>query len=171
MGKHRISKANQKIYFAGFYLEAIENVEKDEQLLNRKAMLAAHRESCLYHLVCAYEGLIWEVANTYDIQFASGQSLERVLADAHAGGKSSAELEQLFALETAQDSWLNRMLSVWRRQQDVDPATTSVPKSPVNLNAIEVRVSMEEDELLQLPDWHDKLRGLIEEIRQRLGEW
>ncbi len=171
MAKHKISKANQKIYFAGFYLEAIENVEKDDQLLNRKAVLAAHRESCLYHLMSAYYGLIWEVANTYDIPYLQGESLAMALTTAQQSNKSSPELEQLFDLESAMGSWLNRMLAVWQRQQDLDPASTSVAKAAVNLNAIEVRVSMEEDELLQLPDWHDKLRSLIEEIRQRLSEW
>ena len=63
------------------------------------------------------------------------------------------------------------MVNAWQRVQDVDPATTTVAKAPVNLNAIEVRVVADEDELLQLSDWHDNLRNLIEEVRQTLGEW
>lgn len=171
MAKHKIGKANQKIYFAGFYIEALEKVEKDEQLVNRKALIAAHRESCLFHLVGAYEGLIWEVTSTYDVTFFPGQRLDAVLAAAQQTGKSVPELDQMFELESVPGSWLNRMMILWRRLQDPDPAATTVAKAPVNLNAIEVRVSMEEDELLQLPDWHDKLRSLIDEIRQRLGEW
>lgn len=171
MAKHRISKANQKVYFAGFYLEAIERTEKDDRLVNRKAVLAAHRESCLFHLVGALEGLIWEVAHTYDIPWQSGQPLQPLLAAQHDAGKSVPELEQLFELLSQSGSWLQRMMAAWHRIQDLDPASTTVAKAPVNLNAIEVRVSMEEDDLLQLPDWHDKLRALIDEIRQRLAEW
>ncbi len=171
MAKHKISKANQKVYFAGFYLEAIEMTEKDERLVNRKAVVAAHRESCLFHLVGAYEGLVWEVAHTYDIPYQPGQLLEPILAAQHAAGKSVPELEQLSDLVSHPGSWLQRMMVAWHRIQDLDPASTTVAKAPVNLNAIEVRVSMEEDDLLQLPDWHDKLRSLIEEIRARLGEW
>ena len=171
MAKYKIGKTNQKVYFAGFYLEALEKTEKDEQIVNRKALLAAHRESCLYHLVGAYEGLIWEVANTYDVPFAAGMALASVLEDLQRKDKAVPELEQLFELECLEGSWLNRMMHTWRRIQDLDPAATSVAKAPVNLNAIEVRISMEEDELLQLPDWHDKLRLLIDEIRQTLAEW
>ena len=63
------------------------------------------------------------------------------------------------------------MLVSWNRIQSVDPATTSVAKTAVNLNAIEVRVSSDDDDLAQLPDWHENLRKLIDEIRQTLLEW
>lgn len=171
MAKHKIGKANQKVYFAGFYLEAIEMTEKDERLVNRKALLAAHRESCLYHLMGAYEGLIWEAARTYDIPYQPGEPLQPILSVQHEAGKSVPELEQMFDLQMQSGSWLQRMTTAWQRIQDPDPASTTVAKAPVNLNAIEVRVSMEEDDLLQLPDWHDKLRSLIDEIRSRLAEW
>lgn len=171
MAKHTIGKANQKVYFAGFYIEAIEKTEKDDRLVNRRAVLAAHRESCLYHLMGAYEGLIWEIAKTYNIPYQPGQPLEPILAEQHRAGKSVPELEQLCDMQTRPGDWLQRMTAAWQRIQDPDPAATTVAKAPVNLNAIEVRVSMEEDDLLQLPDWHDKLRGLIDEIRNRLAEW
>ena len=171
MAKHKTGKANQKCYFAGFYLEAIENAEKDESLMNRKAVLAAHRESCIFHLMGAYESLIWEVAGTYDEPFHAGQSLSRLLEDCQARGKSIPELEQLLTLELRAGSWLNRMLTSWNRIQSVDPATTSVTKTAVNLNAIEVRVSSDDDDLAQLPDWHENLLNLIDDIRQTLLEW
>ncbi|MCG8535506.1 MAG: hypothetical protein MI808_10460, partial [Pseudomonadales bacterium] len=66
MAKHQLSNANQKRYFARFYLEAIEKLDKDETVINRKALLAAHQQSCLFHLVGAYQCFLWEVANTYD---------------------------------------------------------------------------------------------------------
>lgn len=171
MARHRLSKANQKRYFAAFYLEAIEKADKDERLVNRKAVLAAHRESCLFHLMGTYEALIWEVAQTYTVPFRAGMPLQQLLDDAHAAGKSIPELEQVLQLQQQSGSWLNRMVNAWQRVQDVDPATTTVAKAPVNLNAIEVRVVADEDELLQLSDWHDNLRNLIEEVRQTLGEW
>lgn len=171
MARHKIGKANQKVYFAGFYLEALDSIEHDERLVNRKALQAAHRESCLFHLVGAYHGLLWEIAKTYDLEYAAGDELRPLLAAQNDAGRSVPELEQLFDLQNRSGSWLNQMMSAWQRIQDADPATTSVAKAPVNLNAIEVRVSMEEDDLLQLPDWHGKLRLLIDEIRERLGEW
>lgn len=171
MAKHKLGKANQKMYFAGFYLEAIEMTEKDAQLVNRRALLAAHRESCLFHLMGAFEGLVWEIVTSHDIAYLPGQPLESILAAQQQAGSWVPELEQIFNLQSRTGSWLQRMTSAWQRIEDPDPATTTVAKAPVNLNAIEVRVSMEEDDLLQLPDWHDKLRELIDEIRERLGEW
>lgn len=171
MAKYKPGKANQKRYFAAFYLEAIENADKDEHLLNRKALLAAHRESCLFHLMGAYEALIWEVAQSYGVTFRAGMPLQQLLTGAQEEGKSIPELDRLLQLQSQSGGWLNRMLKAWQRVQDVDPAATTVAKAPVNLNAIEVRVVAEEDDLLQLSDWHDNLRELIEETRQTMGEW
>ncbi|NPU95134.1 MAG: hypothetical protein HPY82_24800 [Gammaproteobacteria bacterium] len=171
MAKYKPGKANQKRYFAAFYLEAIENADKDERLLNRKALLAAHRESCLFHLMGAYEALIWEVAQSYGVTFRAGMPLQQLLTGAQEEGKSIPELDRLLQLQSQSGGWLNRMLKAWQRVQDVDPAATTVAKAPVNLNAIEVRVVAEEDDLLQLSDWHDNLRELIEETRQTMGEW
>lgn len=171
MAKYKPGKANQKRYFAAFYLEAIENADKDERLLNRKALLAAHRESCLFHLMGAYEALIWEVAQSYGVTFRAGIPLQQLLTGAQEEGKSIPELDRLLQLQSQSGGWLNRMLKAWQRVQDVDPAATTVAKAPVNLNAIEVRVVAEEDDLLQLSDWHDNLRELIEETRQTMGEW
>ena len=171
MAKYKPGKANQKRYFAAFYLEAIENADKDERLLNRKALLAAHRESCLFHLMGAYEALIWEVAQSYGVTFRAGMPLQQLLTGAQEEGKSIPELDRLLQLQSQSGGWLNRMLKAWQRVQDVDPAATTVAKVPVNLNAIEVRVVAEEDDLLQLSDWHDNLRELIEETRQTMGEW
>lgn len=171
MAKYKPGKANQKRYFAAFYLEAIENADKDERLLNRKALLAAHRESCLFHLMGAYEALIWEVAQSYGVTFRAGMPLQQLLTGAQEEGKSIPELDRLLQLQSQSGGWLHRMLKAWQRVQDVDPAATTVAKAPVNLNAIEVRVVAEEDDLLQLSDWHDNLRELIEETRQTMGEW
>lgn len=171
MAKYKPGKANQKRYFAAFYLEAIENADKDERLLNRKALLAAHRESCLFHLMGAYEALIWEVAQSYGVTFRAGMPLQQLLNGAQEEGKSIPELDRLLQLQSQPGGWLYRMLKAWQRVQDVDPAATTVAKAPVNLNAIEVRVVAEEDDLLQLSDWHDNLRELIEETRQTMGEW
>lgn len=171
MAKYKPGKANQKRYFAAFYLEAIENADKDERLLNRKALLAAHRESCLFHLMGAYEALIWEVAQSYGVTFRAGMPLQQLLTGAQEEGKSIPELDRLLQLQSQSGGWLNGMLKAWQRVRDVDPAATTVAKAPVNLNAIEVRVVAEEDDLLQLSDWHDNLRELIEETRQTMGEW
>ena len=171
MSKHVLSNANQKCYFARFYLEAIENTSKDATVLNRKALLAAHQESCLFHLVSGYYSFVWEVANTYDEEFSAGMSVSQLLESAADKDKSLPELERLLGLEKSSGSWLNRMLSLWHKVTTLDPAAASAAKESANLNAIEVRVITEFDEFTQLDDWYDNLTGLIEEIRSLLVEW
>ncbi|MEE2731618.1 MAG: DUF6586 family protein [Pseudomonadota bacterium] len=171
MAKHKLGLSNQKRYFARFYLEAIENTQQDESVINRKALLVAHQQSCLFHLLGAYRAFIWEVANTYDEVYDGHQSLDAFLTRVRAGDKSIPELEQVYALEATTDSWLNRMLALWMRVNEVNPDAISKPKEAVNLNAIEVRVFDAVDEFAQLHDWYDNLSSVIEEIRQLLGEW
>ena len=171
MAKHKLSHSNQKRYFARFYLEAIEKAKEDESVINRKALLAAHQQSCLFHLMAAYQAFIWEVAQTYDENYAANQSLNDLLLQARANGKSIPELERIHGLELAEGSWLNQMLAVWQQINEVNPDATSKSKESVNLNAIEVRVISDVDEFAQLHDWYDNLSVLIEEIRQLLGEW
>ncbi len=171
MSKHKLSNANQKRYFARFYLEAIENAEKDESVLNRKALVAAHQESCLFHLVSAYRCFVWEVAHTYNESFNQSMQLKDLIEQSRAQGKSLGELERLYDLENSDNSWLQRMLSLWQRINELDPDQSSQKKEAANLNAIEVRTFMEIDEFTQLSDWYDKLSLLIEEIRELLVEW
>jgi len=171
MAKHKLSQSNQKRYFARFYLEAIENTKNDETILNRKALVMAHQHSCLFHLVGAYRAFIWEVANTYDEAFASSQTLQSFLQQARDHGKTVTELERVYELESSSGSWLNNMMSMWEHINNVNPEVSTQPKEAVNLNAIEVRVVSDMDELAQLHDWYDNLSQLIEEIRQMLSEW
>lgn len=171
MAKHQLSQSNQKRYFARFYLEAIENTKNDETILNRKALLMAHQQSCLFHLVGAYRAFIWEVANTYDEAYENSQSLHGLLQLAREHGKTVTELERVYALESSAGSWLNNMMSMWQHIDNVNPEVATQAKEAVNLNAIEVRVVSDIDELAQLHDWYDNLSQLIEEIRQMLSEW
>ena len=99
MAKHTLGNANQKRYFAGFYLDAIKEIENDASVFNKKALIRAHQESCLFHLVTAYRSFIWEIANTYDEAYTSGRDLQQLLESAKENGKAIAELERLADLE------------------------------------------------------------------------
>lgn len=171
MAKHTLGNANQKRYFAQFYLDAIGQVQNDASVFNKKALIRAHQESCLFHLVSAYRSFIWEIANTYDEAFDADTDLGQLLESSRENGKTIVELERLYQLENGNNSWLFSMLECWKRITDVNPQTTSRQKSVTNLNAIEVRVFSEEDEFSQLHDWYNNLCNLIDEMRMMLGEW
>lgn len=171
MAKHKLGNANRKRYFARFYLDAISQLNSESGVLNSKALIRAHQESCLFHLVMAYRSFIWEVANTYDEPYDGSGNLRMLLEQTRSNGKTLPELERLEQLETHSGSWLHSMLACWQRISDVNPEATTTAKAAVNLNAIEVRVFSEEDEFSQLHDWYDNLCNTIDEIRDLLGEW
>ncbi|PIE42640.1 MAG: hypothetical protein CSA49_00115, partial [Gammaproteobacteria bacterium] len=64
MAKHQPGKANQKLYFVSILLEAIKVADGNEALLNKKAIIQANMEACLFHLVNAYRSFIWEICHT-----------------------------------------------------------------------------------------------------------
>lgn len=171
MAKHKLGKTSQKLYFARFFLEAIEKAKKDEHLLNQKALLVAHQEACLFQLVSAYRGLVWEVANTYDEVFDIKMEVCDLAHVMETRGKSAGELDRLLFLEQTSNTWLNQMMGKWSVMVNLNPDATSPLKQQTNLNAIEVRVFSSEDELMQLSDWYENLSILIEEIRGLLVEW
>ena len=139
-------------------------------LLNRAALLAAHRESCVFHLTGAYRCLIWEVAHTYDEPYAGQTALTDFLRQAAEREKSLPELERISALEQSTGSWLQQLLAAWQRinQLEAGARPTVTGAAPA---AIDVRSMNEADGFSQLHDWYDNLSNLIEEIRQLLGEW
>ncbi len=171
MAKHKLGKVNQKLYFAGMYLELIEVAKNDDSLLNKKALTVAHQQSCLFHLVHAYQGFLWELANVYDIPCASPVTLAQVIENANKLEKPLGDLNRLSQLENEPNSWLSLMLQQWVLVTSADPESASTSRQPANLNAIEVRVWDEPDRLSQLSDWYGNLKVLVENMRELLVEW
>lgn len=171
MAKHQLSKANQKLYFVSILLDAIKQAEADEKLMNKKAIVQANMEACLFHLVSAYRGFVWEICNTYDVKVDASMSVSDIQQAAAEEGKQIQELNHFMSLESAQDSWLSELLRAYEKTESLDPALTSKVESPASLNAIEVRKVEESETPEKIFQWHNILKSEIESFRPTLSEW
>lgn len=171
MAKHKQGKANQQLYFAKLHLQAIESAERDDNLLNKKAVLTANREAAIFQLVSAYRSFLWEVAQTYDIAFLETDQLQDVSRKAKSAGLEVSELNRFDSLESDKKSWLSELLSAWDKIKSFDPKVNAVVVQPANLNSIEIIRENESEALDVLQLWLRKLYEEVASIRELLGEW
>ena len=171
MAKHQLSKANQKLYFVSILLEAIRSADENEKLMNKKAIVQANMESCLFHLVGAYKSFIWEICHTHDVQVDYSMSLSDVIAKSSQEGKQIQELNHFSSLEGAPDSWLSGLLNAYNKAVSLDPKENSKVESVASFNAIEVRKVDEFETPEKIFEWHNILKPEIESFRPTLSEW
>jgi len=172
MGKHIAGGTNQKLYFARVHLDEIRRAQEDDTLFNRKLVIGANTESALFHLYCAYQSLLWEIANTYDVTMESHLALVDLLAIFQKANKVSGELNQLGELERNPASWLSNMLLGWSRVQTLGVVKVrTVASAPATSAAITVCDVSEDVSLQQLEQWHQELRMISEHFRGLLEEW
>jgi len=169
MAKHKPGKSNQKLYFAKIHIDAIREAETNDSLLNKKAVITAFRESCLFHLVSAYHAFLNEMLNTYDVVLSPMDSLADIQAQLTSQGRPSSELTRFQQL--ASSGWLANMLSAWSEVQGhALEKSTSIPAA-VMPGAIDVLQAEPVNEVVQLELWRNELAREIEALRSLLAEW
>jgi hypothetical protein len=164
MENHR-STVNQRLYFAQLHLQWLSRELQNGQL---PAMLVeqALGESLLFHLQRSYRAYLLEVAQTYGLYPASLDDATSFKALLDAEGKSSAEANELCALESS-DSWLSMMLS--ESTSALLPGNTTPATATIALTQLDVvKVTDFRDSGQQ---YLDKLTALIESQRGQLEEW
>lgn len=171
MAKHRLGKANQKLYFAALHLDAIKAARQDDSVMNQKAVIQANMESAVFHLMCAYRGFIWELCQTHDLMPDDQMTLPEVMALAQQEGKQIQELNHFLNLEQQAGSWLQQLLAAHQRLMTLDPETHSRIESPASFNAIAVRKVEESETPEKIFEWHNALKTEIENFRTTLSEW
>ena len=171
MAKHRLGKANQKLYFARLHLDSIKAVENDQTLLNKQAVIQANREASITNLESAYRSFIWEVCQTYDLDIDYGMTLTEVDAKSQAEGKQIQELNHFLSLEQDQHSWLNELLKAFDKVVALDPHKYAQVNSVASFNAIEVKKVEESETPEKILQWYNTLKTEIESIRTTLSEW
>ncbi|MCG8670336.1 MAG: hypothetical protein MI867_13040 [Pseudomonadales bacterium] len=171
MAKHQLGKSNQKLYFVSILLETINNSENNDKLLNKKAIVQANLEACLFHLESAYRCFLWEICHTYELEVVAGQSLDDVIAQSQQEGKQIQELNYFHQLEHQDGTWLNSLLKSYQRVSGLDPNANAQVQSAASFNAIEVRKVEEFETPEKIFEWHNVLKTEIENIRPTLSEW
>jgi len=171
MAKHKLGKTNQKLYYAQLQLQAMERAQADDELLNKKAVMAAGREAVLYLLFSAYRSFLWELATVYNLELHDYDGLAELLEQARKAGAQVSEFSRLDQLEKNNKSWLAQMLQAWRLINKPDPAETGSAVQKANLNSIEIIKENETESLDTLKHWYTSLKQEVESIRQFLVEW
>ncbi|RYY75651.1 MAG: hypothetical protein EOO52_09740 [Gammaproteobacteria bacterium] len=160
MANLSLTRVNQKLAQAKLLVTGVDE----------KALTPVHRNSLLeasaFHLVCAYQHYIREVAETYGLKHAIGLQDESDLVKAFdAAKKHPAEAEELAALRSDSTSWLVQLQiyydSLWQVPKLVTPQTSEELIGLVDLDrAAAAPVTFES--VLQ---WHSKFVALV--LRQR----
>ena len=171
MAKHRPGKSNQRLYFAKIHLENLNELNSKENILHRKALYQAHKEAFLFQLYGAFEGLLWEIANTYDVTMQAGMGAEGLQRVCQQQERVCPEVDRLLDLSQREGHWLQAFLRDWRKAQTLDPHEFGTLVAPANLNSIEIRRVDDEENTDQLNQWHREMGELINETRTILGEW
>lgn len=171
MARHRFGNSTQRLYFASIYLELLDSMGKDDDLLNKQAVIKAHRQSCIFQLVMGYQALLWEVATAYDIEVGSAPTLTEVTSAASQMGRPIGDLARMERLEQDSNSWLAGLLSFWSEVLNPEPPQSSLAADAGKKSEINFSTNDGFDQTLQLHDCYEKLKLLVEDMRGVLEEW
>lgn len=161
------ARVNQRLYFCQLHLQWMQRA-LDEQQVPRRVIDQALGESVVLHLITAYRHYLSELAHAYGLSGETPQSTAQCAAALAAAGKTSAECEELIALEQA-DSWLAALLQLNADLGSIEgrPAVESAPQAAIRMQSVEDNPLA----LQPLIAIYDGLQALIDNQRTRLEEW
>lgn len=153
---------NQRLYFSRLHLQWLQRELAGGELA-AATVEQALGESLLFHLYRCYQAYLLELAESYGLYPASIDNATSFMALLDAQGKSSAEANELCALESS-NSWLAAMLA---------SATSAV--LPGNSPATNATIAVVQVGAVGFCEcgqkYLDKLSALIENQRGQLEEW
>lgn len=161
------AKVNQRLYFSQLHLQWMQRAI-DEQQIPRHIVDQAMGESVVLHLMTTYRYYLSELAQAYGLSGESPGSAAQCATILAAAGKTSAECEELIALEEA-DSWLASLAQLYGRLDSVEGHVASAQAPQASL-----RVHSVDDTPLALAPLiaiYEALKALIDNQRTRLEEW
>ena len=158
MANLSLTRVNQKLAQAKLLISGV-----DEETL-KSMHLNSLLEATAFHLMCAYQHYIREVAETYGLKHAIGLHNEADLIKAfEAAKKHPAEAEELAALRLNASSWLVQLQtyydSLWQLPKLVNPQSDDLI-SLVDVDKVVTPVNIE-----SVRQWHSEFVALV--LRQR----
>lgn len=172
MAHELYTRTNQKIYFAGLALEAM-NKAVEGRAMNAQALVQAERESAVFHLYGALLGLCHEIAGFYRLPQASANRVELLLTQDVLDAKAIPELAELVELARSPQSWLAQLVATHAALYQPLQAPKKV-KADVFQPLIEtVNLEQNEPQALAretLEEWRQNLKGLAIRFRDGLNE-
>ncbi|MBD8494137.1 PasA protein [Pseudomonas syringae] len=173
MAQERYTRTNQKIYFAGLALQALNKAEQG-QAINAQAQVQAEREAVLFHLYGALLGLCHEIAGYYRLPQANAPRAEQLLSPQVIESVAIPELGELIELAQNSPTWVARLLAAYGALFE-PPREIVKPKGDVTQPMI-VAVNLDrepEPELDhdELESWRQSLKALAVRYREGLNEF
>ena len=172
MAHELYTRTNQKIYFAGLALEAM-NKASEGRAMNAQALVQAERESAIFHLYGALLGLCHEIAGFYRLSQASAPRVELLLTRQVLEEKAIPELAELVELACAPHTWLAQLVATHAALYQQLQAPKKV-KVDVFQPLIDT-VNLEDEAPLglsreTLEEWRQNLKSLAIRFRDGLNE-
>lgn len=172
MAHELYTRTNQKIYFAGLALEAM-NKAGDGRAMNSQALIQAERESAVFHLYGALLGLCHEIAGFYRLPQAGASRVELLLTQEVLDAKAIPELAELVELARAPQTWLAQLVVAHAAlyQPLQAPKKVKVDVFQPLIEAINLEDEPAEElgrEVLEA--WRQNLKGLAIRFRDGLNE-
>jgi hypothetical protein len=172
MAHELYTRTNQKIYFAGLALEAM-NKASEGRAMNAQALVQAERESAVFHLYGALLGLCHEIAGFYRLSQANAPRVELLLTRQVLEEKAIPELAELVELAQAPQTWLAQLVATHAALYQPLQAPKKV-KADV-FQPLIIAVNLEDEAPLELSretmeEWRQNLKGLAIRFRDGLNE-
>jgi len=158
MANLSLTRVNQKLAQAKLLISGVD--EDSLKPIHRNALL----EATAFHLVCAYQHYIREIAETYGLKHAIGLYDETDLMKAfEAAKKHPAEAEELAALRLDANSWLAHLQTYYDSLWQVPKLTNSQSEELISLVDVDKIVAPVTFESVW--KWHSEFVALV--LRQR----
>ena len=159
MANLSLTRVNQKLAQAKLLMSDVD--EETLKPIHRNSLL----EATAFHLTCAYQHYIREIAETYGLKHAIGLQNESDLIKAfEAAKKHPAEADELVLLRLDANSWLAQLQryydSLWQVPQLATPQAAEELISLVDVDKIVAAVTVE-----SVRQWHAEFVALV--LRQR----
>lgn len=163
MANLSLSRVNQKLAQARFLLQNIDDVGLTA--LQKNSLT----EAACFHLVCAYEHYLREIAEVYGLKNSASLRNESQLIEAlEAAHKHPAEAEELVALRQGANTWLAQLhthyLSLWIQPK---PVKASADGNLIGL----VEVEAEPVDLAKVRLWFASFISLVQRQRETSAEF
>lgn len=172
MANELYTRTNQKIYFAGLALEAMDKA-RASQSLNAQGIEQAEREAAIFHLYGGLLGLCHEIAGFYRLPLSNAAHAEALLDPQVLAAHPIPELGELVELAQQRETWLANLLGAYNGL--FEPPQAARPAKGDVTQPLIVAVAVDDEETASLSrddleSWRRQLKELVIRFREGLSE-
>lgn len=174
MANISLTRVNQKLTQARVLLDGVDANNLKPVHLN------SLKEAAAFHLVCAYQHYLREIAETYGLKNTASIRTESELSEAfQAAKKHPVEAEELIALRQNANSWLGQLHKYYAALWDV-PASNAVATSSsesqesdsiISVVNIDPRFDVSQVDIPSIQSWHADFVALVMRQRETSAEF